>query len=173
MVVIGEDLCKGLFGAEYPIGKSIELNGHDFEVVGVMAKPSASFPGQEDVRALLPYFSMRKMFPSAKENMLVIISHPGKLPAALDETAGVLRQERRVPYSKPNDFWISSGDQMVEDFHKLTAIVALVMIVLSSIGLLVGGIGVMNIMLVSVTERSEEHTSESSHIQKSRMPSSA
>ena len=88
--------------------------------------------------------------------MLVIIARPGRMAFALDEIQAVLRQERRVPLSKPDNFWVGSGSQMVEEFHKMTAMVALVMVVLSSIGLLVGGIGVMNIMLVSVTERTKE-----------------
>ena len=68
----------------------------------------------------------------------------------------VLRQERRLKYTDPDNFWISTAEQLVEQFHSVTAMVALVMIVMSSIGLLVGGIGVMNIMLVSVTERTRE-----------------
>jgi putative ABC transport system permease protein len=156
VVVLGEDLQKAVIPNEDPIGKWIDVDGHHFEVIGVMTRPSASFPGQEDMRCLLPYFTMRKMFPNAKEHMLVVIAEDGKLAAAMDEVRVVLRQERRVPYDKPDDFWISSGEQMLEDFHRLTSIVALVMVVLSSIGLLVGGIGVMNIMLVSVTERTRE-----------------
>jgi putative ABC transport system permease protein len=74
----------------------------------------------------------------------------------MDEVSMVLRQQRRVKYNDPDNFWISTAEQMVEEFHNVTAMVALVMIVLSSIGLLVGGIGVMNIMLVSVTERTRE-----------------
>src|SRR5205823_10405503 len=116
----------------------------------------ASFPGQDDKRFLIPYFTMRKMFPSAKENMLVLVAKPGKLAIAIDEARAVLRQERHVPVSKPDNFFISTSEQMVEQFHSVTAMVALVMVVLSSIGLLVGGIGVMNIMLVSVTERTRE-----------------
>jgi putative ABC transport system permease protein len=105
---------------------------------------------------MLPYFTMRKMFPQAKENMLVVTAEKGKIALALDEVRSVLRQERRVPYNKPDDFWVSTGEQMLDDFRRITSTVALVMVVLSSIGLLVGGIGVMNIMLVSVTERTRE-----------------
>src|SRR5439155_16763067 len=76
--------------------------------------------------------------------------------AAIDEARAVLRAERKVPVAKPDNFYISTSEQMVEQFHNVTAMVALVMVVLSSIGLLVGGIGVMNIMLVSVTERTRE-----------------
>ena len=78
------------------------------------------------------------------------------LPQAVDEVRTVLRIDRRVPYSKPDNFALSTADQMVSDFRQITAMTFLVMAVLSSIGLLVGGIGVMNIMLVSVTERTYE-----------------
>src|SRR5579872_1157710 len=156
VVVIGEDVYKGLFALGDPIGKAIEVDGHELTVVGVMNRPAASFPGQDDMRVLMPYFTMKKLFPQAKENMLVVVAYPGHLAAAIDERRAVLRQERRVPFSKPDNFAISTADQMIEDFHRITAMTALVMVVLSSIGLLVGGIGVMNIMLVSVTERTRE-----------------
>jgi putative ABC transport system permease protein len=99
---------------------------------------------------------MHKLFPNAKENMIVVAAKEGRLPAAIDEVRAVLRLQRHVPLSKPDDFYLSTSEQMVEQFHNVTAMVALVMVVLSSIGLLVGGIGVMNIMLVSVTERTRE-----------------
>ena len=156
VVVLGEDIAGTLIPDGEPIGKWVELAGRQFEVVGIMKRPAASMPGQEDKRALLPYFSMKKMFPSAKENMLVIVAKDGMLAKAMDEVRMVLRQERKVKYSDPDNFWISTAEQMIEEFHRVTGMVALVMVVLSSIGLLVGGIGVMNIMLVSVTERTKE-----------------
>ena len=156
VAVIGEDVYKALFAREDPIGKSIQVDGHELEVIGVMKRPAASFPGQDDTRVLLPYFTMKKLFPQAQENMLVIVAKPGHLSAAIDEARAVLRQERRVPFNKPDNFAISTADQMIDQFHQITALTALVMVVLSSIGLLVGGIGVMNIMLVSVTERTRE-----------------
>lgn len=156
VAVLGEDVPKALMAGEDPIGKTIEVEGHQFEVIGVMKKPAASFPGQQDSRILLPYFTMQKVFPMAKENMLIVVAQPGRLSAAIDETRAVLRIQRRVPYNKPDNFFMSTSEQMIESFHKVTGMVALVMVVLSSIGLLVGGIGVMNIMLVSVTERTRE-----------------
>src|ERR1700675_1154350 len=156
VVAVGEDVPRALMAGEEPLGKWIDINGHKFEIVGVMLRPAASFPGQDDTRRLLPYFSMHKMFPAARENMLVVAAKPGKLPAAIDEVRVVMRIQRHVPPSKPDNFFISTSEQMVEQFHNVTAMVALVMVVLSSIGLLVGGIGVMNIMLVSVTERTRE-----------------
>ena len=156
VAVIGEDAQKALFAQQDAIGKSFEVDGHVFEVIGVMNRPSASFPGQNDNRILLPYYTMRKMFPNAREHMLIVSARDGQLAKASDEVRGVLRTERRVPYDKPDTFSISTADQLIEDFRKVTATTAIVMVVLSSIGLLVGGIGVMNIMLVSVTERTKE-----------------
>ena len=156
VAVIGEDLYKALFSNIDAVGKTMELDGHSFQVVGVMQRPAASPPGSSDNRILLPYFTMRKMFPNAQEHMMVVMAKPGRLPQAADEIRSVLRVERRVPRDKPDDFFISTAEQMVEDFRRITAVTALVMVVLSSIGLLVGGIGVMNIMLVSVTERTRE-----------------
>jgi putative ABC transport system permease protein len=156
VAVIGEDVYKALFGAEDPIGKKITVAGAEVEVIGVMNRPAMSLPGQDDSRILMPYFTMHKLFPSARENMLVVAAKQGQLPAAIDEMRAVLRQERHVPLAAPDNFFISTADQMVEDFRSVTSMVTLVMIVLSSIGLLVGGIGVMNIMLVSVTERTRE-----------------
>ena len=157
VAVIGADMYKALFSNnETPLGKSIEVNGHQFEVIGTMKHPAAAFPGQRDNRVLLPYFTMKKMFPAAKDNMLIVVARAGKMAAAEDEVRSVLRIDRRVGLGKPDNFAISTSEQMVEDFRKITALTAIVMVVLSSIGLLVGGIGVMNIMLVSVTERTRE-----------------
>ena len=156
VVSVGADVPRALMNGEDPIGKWIDVNGHKFEIIGVMKRPAASFPGQNDIRLLLPYLTMKKMFPAAKENMLIVAAQPGMLPAAIDETRAVMRIQRHVPPNKPDDFSISTSEQMVQQFHSVTAMVAMVMVVLSSIGLLVGGIGVMNIMLVSVTERTRE-----------------
>jgi putative ABC transport system permease protein len=156
VVVIGEDVYKALFGVQDAIGKKIEVAGAELEIIGVMNRPAASVPGQDDNRILMPYFTMHKLFPSARENMLVVAAKNGQLAPAIDEMRVVLRQQRHVALTAPDNFAISTADQMVEDFRSVTSVVALVMVVLSSIGLLVGGIGVMNIMLVSVTERTRE-----------------
>jgi putative ABC transport system permease protein len=156
VVVIGADIEKGLFSSVSPIGKIINVDGHQLEVVGSMVRPAASFFGDEDNRVLVPYWMMQKMFPNARENAIVVTAREGQLPKALDEIRTVLRIDRHVPYDKPDNFALSTADQMVSDFRQITAITFMVMAVLSSIGLLVGGIGVMNIMLVSVTERTQE-----------------
>jgi putative ABC transport system permease protein len=156
VVVIGADIEKGLFATVSPIGKTMNVDGHQLEVVGTMVRPAASFFGDEDNRVLVPYWMMQKMFPNARENAIVVTAKEGQLPKALDEVRSVLRIDRHVPYDKPDNFALSTADQMVSDFRQITAITFMVMAVLSSIGLLVGGIGVMNIMLVSVTERTQE-----------------
>ena len=156
VVVIGEDVYNALFPRIDPVGEWIDVDGQMFEVIGVLRRPAVAFPGSQDLRVLLPYFTMKKMFPNARENMLIVVAKPGMLARARDEVTAVLRLERRVPHNQPDNFAISTAEQMVEDFREVMSTTAIVMVVLSSIGLLVGGIGVMNIMLVSVTERTRE-----------------
>jgi len=156
VVVVGEAIQKQLLPNQDAVDKWIEVDGHSLQVVGVMDRPGTMLPGQDDLRVLLPYGTMQKMFPAARENMLLAIAYPGLVPQAEDEARAVLRLNRRVGYSAPDNFSMATADQLVEQFHSITAMVALVMVILSSIGLLVGGIGVMNIMLVSVTERTRE-----------------
>jgi putative ABC transport system permease protein len=156
VVVIGEDVAKQLVPNVDPVGKRIQVDGHELEIMGVMNRPAAYLPGMNDNRVLMPYFTMHKMFPSVREHMLVVIAYAGMVPQAQDEVRAVLRLSRRDPMDKPDTFYMTTSEQMIEQFHSVTATVALVMIILSSIGLLVGGIGVMNIMLVSVTERTRE-----------------
>jgi putative ABC transport system permease protein len=127
-----------------------------FQVIGTLNRPAASFFGDQDNRVLLPYFSMHRMYPSAKQLAIVVTAKEGQVPQAQDEVRTILRMDRHVPYSAPDNFAMSTAEQMVSDFRQITSMVALVMVVLSSVGLLVGGIGVMNIMLVSVTERTKE-----------------
>jgi putative ABC transport system permease protein len=156
VAVVGADIEKGLYANLDPVGKTIVVAGHEFTVIGTMVRPAASFFGDTDNRILLPYGAMQKMYPNARENAIVVTAKNGLLPQAMDEVRTVLRIDRRVPYDKPDNFALSTAEQMVADFRQITAMTFIVMAVLSSIGLLVGGIGVMNIMLVSVTERTFE-----------------
>ncbi len=156
VVVLGEDVWKGLFSNSDPTGKWVDVEGQKLEVIGVMKKSATGGPGSRDNRLVMPYWTMRKLQPAAEEHMLFVKPMKGQLAVAMDEVRGVLRQERRVKYNQPDSFSISTSEQMIEDFRNIMSITALVMVVMSSIGLLVGGIGVMNIMLVSVTERTRE-----------------
>jgi putative ABC transport system permease protein len=156
VAVIGADVKKALFGLENPIGKTINVDGQILEVVGAMYRPTASFFDSSDNRVFLPFLSMKKMYPNAQEVAISATAIDGMLPTAIDQIRTILRIQRHVAPNKPDNFDISTAEQMVQQFRQITAMTFLVMIVLSSIGLLVGGIGVMNIMLVSVTERTRE-----------------
>jgi putative ABC transport system permease protein len=155
VVVIGEHVYKSLFDRRDAIGKWIKVNGKRLQVVGVVGY-TVSFPGQEDRRVLLPFFTMRKMFPNANQIMFIIMAYPDRVADAMDQPETAMCQMRKTPPDKPDDFWLSTGSQMLDEFHRITAMVVIVMVGLSSVGLLVGGVGVMNIMLVSVTERTRE-----------------
>src|SRR6185369_9056292 len=98
VAVIGQDLEKGLFANVDPIGKAIKVDGHEFQVIGTMVRPAASFFGDSDQRVLLPYGTIQKMYPNARENAIVVTALSGKLPQAIDEVRTVLRIDRRVPY---------------------------------------------------------------------------
>ncbi len=156
VAVISEDVAKALFTGVEGVGKWIDIDGHKYQVIGILKRGGGAALGERDSRVVIPYWTMRKMVPAADEHLMIAVAFEDRMSQAADEIRGILRQVRRVPYDKPDNFYISTAEQMIGDFRKITAITALVMIVLSSIGLLVGGIGVMNIMLVSVTERTRE-----------------
>ena len=156
VVVIGEDIATALFPDVPAIGKEILISGATFLVVGVFEKPRGGAGDDEDRRVAVPYYTLRKIYPHAEEHGFRIQAHQGQLDLAVDQTRDVLRRRRGDKYSEPDSFSIQTSQQIVEQFHAIVGIVALVTVVLSSIGLLVGGVGVMNIMLVSVTERTRE-----------------
>ena len=105
---------------------------------------------------MIPYSVFRKLYPNAQDNFLVIQAYPGQVGPAMDQIRQALRRSRHVPFHHKDNFGINTPTALLEQFHAITAATALVMVVISSIGLLVGGVGVMNIMLVSVTERTRE-----------------
>jgi ABC-type antimicrobial peptide transport system permease subunit len=157
VMVIGSDIVKRFFANDDPIGKSISLGGANIEVIGTIA-PRKAFPGDSgtDRVVKIPYMTFRKFYPNQKENFLLAMAYEGKVDQAKEEVRAVLRHRRHVKPSDPDNFGISSTEQVIEQFRSIMSTVVLVTVVVSSIGLMVGGIGVMNIMLVSVTERTRE-----------------
>jgi len=157
VAVIGADIVKRFFEHEDPIGKSLSLGGSNFEVIGTIA-PRKAFPGDTGTDRVVktPYLTFRKLYPNEKENFILAMAFQGRLEQAKEEAAAVLRHRRHVRPSEPNNFGISTTEQFIQQFRDIMSTVVLVTVVISSIGLLVGGIGVMNIMLVSVTERTRE-----------------
>ena len=158
VAVIGHDLAEAFFLNEDPLGKTILVNGVPHQVIGVLEKRKGQFFRDEsaDKVVLVPYYTYRKNNPAADDHFIGAEAYPGKMAEAEDQIRTVLRRRRNVPYNKPDNFGISSAEQIVEQFKQITGAIALAMVVISSIGLLVGGVGVMNIMLVSVTERTRE-----------------
>ena len=158
VAVIGEDLAEGLYGKADPIGKPINVDGHEFTVLGVFEKPKGGLggPGNSDNRVTTPYWTFRKMHPNAKHHGIRIEASQGRLDVAIDEVRAALRRSRKVPYNKPDNFAYSTADSLVKNFHQIVGMVGLAVMVIASVGLMIGGIGVMNIMLVSVTERTRE-----------------
>ena len=155
--VIGADVTKRFFGAEDPIGKDITVAGNTFRIIGTLDKRLSFLGDNDDDRTVyIPYWTFRKIYPSDKENLIVALAYSGRMTAAMDEITAVLRRTRKVKPDQDNNFGMSNAASVIKQFNDITGTVALVMVVLSSIGLLVGGIGVMNIMLVSVTERTRE-----------------
>jgi ABC-type antimicrobial peptide transport system permease subunit len=157
LAVIGHGVRERFFAHADPIGKTLLVDGHSLEVIGTLTK-FKSFLGddQNDKAILIPYNSYKKMYPEAKDNFVCVLVKPGKMAQAKSEVTELLRRRRRVKPSEPDNFGIASADSVIAQFRQVISTVALVMVVISSIGLLVGGIGVMNIMLVSVTERTRE-----------------
>ena len=157
VAVIGADITERFFQGEDPIGKDIIVGGNTFRIIGALGK-RLSFLGDNgsDRTVYIPYWTFRKIYPDAKENLILAKAYPNRMNAAMDEITAVMRRMRKVKPDQDNNFGMATADSVIKQFNEITGTVALVMVVLSSIGLLVGGIGVMNIMLVSVTERTRE-----------------
>jgi len=158
VAVIGHDVAEGLFGAENPLDKQILVGGVPYRVIGVFEKRKGQFfkDASADEEIDVPYRTYQKHHPADDENFIGAEAYPGMMAEAEDEIRGVLRRRRNVPFDKDDNFGISSPEEIADQFRQITGSVALLIGVISSIGLLVGGVGVMNIMLMSVTQRTRE-----------------
>ncbi len=157
VAVIGDVVVERFFDHEDPLGKTILVDGHAFQVVGVFGKFKGFLGDNPDDRTvMIPYSTFKKLQPYAEENFITVLAYPGRLAGAVDEIRGLLRRRRNVAPDDPDSFGMGTAETFVRQFRDIMSTVILVMVVISSIGLLVGGIGVMNIMLVSVTERTRE-----------------
>lgn len=159
VMVIGDAVAQALFplGAD-PIGKQVMMSGKPYIIIGVLEKRKGSMLGENesDNQVLVPFRTIRKISPRSEWMMLIVQAKSGELRQALDQVEDILRRQRGVKYDEKNNFDLTTADRFIAEFDSVTAQVGLVAIALSSVGLLVGGIGVMNIMLVSVTERTHE-----------------
>ena len=159
--VLGVDVERALFPYEEPLDKEIKINGNTYRIIGVM-EPLGNFFGQSrDNSVFIPITTYDKYYPDlpSPESAFFIIGRPisrAHVKAAMDEIKEILRRRRRVAPNAPDNFGITSQDSLLDIYNQLTGATALVLTAVSFVALMIGGIGVMNIMLVSVTERTKE-----------------
>jgi ABC-type antimicrobial peptide transport system permease subunit len=158
VAVIGHDLADTLFPAKDAIGKDLQVSGMTFHVIGVLEKGKGVFlrDSTADKQVLVPYFTYLKHRPEDKENFFTALAYAGKKSQASDEITGILRRRRGDSFNQKNSFGISSAEAISNQFRNIMGSIALLTIAVASVGMLVGGVGVMNIMLMSVTERTHE-----------------
>src|SRR5579859_6121180 len=156
VVVIGYNVEHTLFPGESAVGKPLEVGGNLYEVIGVLEKKKNTTVGGGDNDVVVPYRTYRKHHPQDDEHFITAMAYPGMKAAAEDEVRGLLRQRRHVAFDKPDTFGIGSAEQAGNQFRQIMSGILVLVVSIVSIGLLVGGVGVMNIMLMGVTERTRE-----------------
>jgi putative ABC transport system permease protein len=162
VTVIGEDVRQALFAREDPLNKIVTLNGTQYVVVGVFEIKGKMFGRSNDNFMLIPFTAFDHQFPFIKASggdtihIATVPYRPDQVPIITEKGRAVLRARRHVPFNKPDDFAIFTPDKMIESFQGITRGITFAMIFIAFISLLIGGVGVMNIMLVSVTERTRE-----------------
>jgi putative ABC transport system permease protein len=158
VAVLGASLADALFPSGNVAGRTMLLDGVEFRILGVFAKAKGGFFGENglDRQVVLPLATARLRYPASKTFYLTARAIAGKRDDAFEELRSAMRKLRHTPAGKDDDFSITTPDAIIQNFQKVTGMILLVSIAISAVGLLVGGIGVMNIMLVSVTERTRE-----------------
>jgi putative ABC transport system permease protein len=162
VAVIGEDVREILFSHEEPLNKVVNFNGEEFVVIGVLEKKGRVMGRSNDNFFLIPFTTFDRKFPQIKNSggdtihIATVPYTPAQVPIIIEKGRALLRARRHVPFDKPDDFAIYTPDKLIESFQGITNGVTLAMIFVAFISLLIGGVGVMNIMLVSVTERTRE-----------------
>jgi putative ABC transport system permease protein len=160
VVILCHDTAEELFGSEDPLGKEVNVEGRLYRVIGTVGKiTSVLNRGKDpiDNRVFFPLRTFKSMHPELKQHWIVVkaTSHDD-VPKAMDEIREVLRRRRKVPFDKPDNFAMFTTESIAEVWNQITGGLFVGMFAISSVGLIVGGVGVMNIMLVSVTERTRE-----------------
>ena len=159
--LIGDSVKESYFPYESPLGQTIEIAGQEFRVIGLLQKREQLFGGgsgnnDQSNTIYMPMGAALNIKPNADDLFILAVAKDGQLEKAKDDVEDLLRVRRDVPFGKPDNFSMATAASLIDQFNSITSMVALAMIVISSVGLMIGGIGVMNIMLVSVTERTRE-----------------
>jgi putative ABC transport system permease protein len=156
--VIGNILAETLFPDGSALGRQLQLGSGVYTVIGVFAPAKGSFFGENglDTQILVPLATMRARYPASNTFFFTAKAREGQRAQAMDEIRAAMRRIRHVPPGADDDFSLSTADSIIANFDKIAVMIFVVGLALSGMGLLVGGIGVMNIMLVSVTERTRE-----------------
>jgi putative ABC transport system permease protein len=158
VAMIGHNVAESLFPGGDALGRTMMVDGAEYTILGVFAKAKGGFFGENglDNAISIPLRTAQVRYPQVDRYMIIAKARPGMRQQAFDEVRGVMRKIRRLAPATEDDFAISTPDQIIQQFDRITGLIGLVAIAISGLGLLVGGIGVMNIMLVSVTERTRE-----------------
>jgi putative ABC transport system permease protein len=160
--VIGKDVQKALFPNESPINKTVELNGWKYTVIGLLEEKGDFGGGSSNHWFFIPFSTFDHQFPQIKSSrgdtihIATVPYTPEQVPIVVEKGRALLRARRHVPFNAEDDFYILTPDKMIESFQGITNGITGAMIFIAFISLLIGGVGVMNIMLVSVTERTRE-----------------
>jgi len=160
LAIVGADVKDAIFPHEDPVGKEITVEGERYRVIGVLARKGEQFGWSPDNKVVLTYGTFARQFPFRilhdGVSISVVPRRAEDLQLVLDKCVSVLRQRRKVPFDKPNDFGVTTPDQLIKQFKQITGGITGAMVFVAALSLLIGGVGVMNIMLVSVTERTRE-----------------
>ncbi|MGQ0543167.1 MAG: ABC transporter permease [Blastocatellia bacterium] len=161
VAVIGIDVANTLFPYSNALDEEIQIEGRNYRVIGVLKEREiflvgAEDPNNENKAVYLPFKTIKQLYPANEDCFIMATAKPGKLNEALEEMRNILRRQRNVPADKRDNFGVQTSDQIVTQFGAITSGIFILMVAISSVGLLIGGIGVMNVMLVSVTERTKE-----------------
>jgi putative ABC transport system permease protein len=155
--VIGMDIVEELFPFQDPIGVDLIVDGHKFQVIGVLEEQGTSFGQSKDNIVVIPISTYQKYYGNDESiNITIQVKDGVTMEAAQEQVTNVLRIVRKVPPDKPNDFEIWTSESLIQSFNKITRVVRIGAIVIVSFALLVAGIGIMNIMMVSIRERTQE-----------------